>query len=87
MEYLDFESDKRARKQLDKCLVIGQESDVDVLNTCKQINKKLIETKKVYIKLDSMATCSVRHPNRPYTLDHIKPFGLYLELRRPRVQR
>jgi acetyl-CoA carboxylase carboxyl transferase subunit alpha len=41
MEYLDFEPIKELEEQLDKCLIIGQESDVDVTNTCKQINKKL----------------------------------------------
>ena len=47
MEYLDFELPiKELEEQLDKCVVIGQESDVDVTNTCKQINKKLEETKK-----------------------------------------
>ena len=47
MEYLDFELPiKELEDQLDKCLVIGQESDIDVTNTCKQINKKLEETKR-----------------------------------------
>jgi acetyl-CoA carboxylase carboxyl transferase subunit alpha len=46
MEYLDFELPiKDLEDQLEKCIVIGQESDVDVTNTCKQINKKLIDTK------------------------------------------
>ena len=47
MEYLDFELPiKELEDQLDKCLIIGQESDVDVSKTCKQIEKKLEETKK-----------------------------------------
>ena len=47
MEYLDFELPiKELEDQLDKCEIIGQESDVDVTNTCKQIEKKLQETKK-----------------------------------------
>jgi acetyl-CoA carboxylase carboxyl transferase subunit alpha len=45
MEYLDFELPIK-EDQLEKCIVIGRESDVDVTNTCKQINKKLIDTKK-----------------------------------------
>ena len=46
MEYLDFELPiKELEDQLDKCEIIGQESDVDVTNTCKQIEKKLQETK------------------------------------------
>ena len=51
MEYLDFELPiKELEDQLDKCLVIGQESDVDVSNTCKQITNKLEETKKSIYK-------------------------------------
>ena len=51
MEYLDFELPiKELEDQLEKCQVIGLESDVDVTNTCKQISKKLIETKKSIYK-------------------------------------
>ena len=51
MEYLDFELPiKELEDQLDKCEIIGQESDVDVSNTCKQIEKKLEETKKKIYK-------------------------------------
>ncbi|MEN9488086.1 MAG: Acetyl-coenzyme carboxylase carboxyl transferase alpha subunit, partial [Bacteroidota bacterium] len=47
MEYLDFELPiKELVDQLDKCQIIGQESDVDVTNTCDQISQKLEETKK-----------------------------------------
>ena len=49
MEYLDFELPiKELEDQLDKCEIIGQESDVDVTNTCKQIEKKLQETKSPF---------------------------------------
>jgi acetyl-CoA carboxylase carboxyl transferase subunit alpha len=45
MEYLDFELPiKELQDQLEKCQSIGTESDVDVTETCKQIEKKLIET-------------------------------------------
>ena len=38
MEYLDFELPiKELEDQLDKCQVIGLESNVDVTNTCKQM--------------------------------------------------
>jgi acetyl-CoA carboxylase carboxyl transferase subunit alpha len=59
MEYLDFELPiKELEDQLAKCQVIGQ--NLRCTNTCKQINKKLIETKKhIFKKLDSMATCTV----------------------------
>ena len=47
MEYLDFELPiKELEDQLDKCQIIGEESNVDVTATCKQIEKKLEETKK-----------------------------------------
>lgn len=75
MEYLDFEQPiKELVEQLDKCQVIGQESDIDVTNTCKQIEKKLEQTKREINKnLTAWQRVQLsRHPNRPYTLDHIK---------------
>jgi len=75
MEYLDFEQPiKELEEQLEKCTLIGQESDVDVTNTCKQIEKKLKETKKdLYKNLTPWQRVQLsRHPNRPYTLDYIK---------------
>lgn len=85
MEYLDFELPiKELEEQLDKCTIIGQESDVDVSNTCKQIEKKLEETKKqIYGNLTAWQRVQMsRHPNRPYTLDHIKALtgGTFLEM-------
>ena len=42
MEYLDFEMPiKELLDQLDKCQIIGEESDVDVSATCRKIEKKL----------------------------------------------
>jgi len=75
MEYLEFELPiKELEEQLDKCQIIGQESDVDVTETCKQIENKLAETKKeIYKNLTAWQRVQLsRHPNRPYTLDHIK---------------
>ncbi|KIX22237.1 acetyl-CoA carboxyl transferase [Flavobacterium sp. 316] len=85
MEYLDFELPiKELEDQLDKCVVIGQESEVDVSNTCKQIEKKLEETKKnIYKNLTAWQRVQMsRHPNRPYTMDHIKALcgDTFLEL-------
>ena len=46
MEYLDFELPiKELEEQLEKCALIGEESDVDVTETCEQIEKKLEATK------------------------------------------
>ncbi|MEX2349454.1 MAG: acetyl-CoA carboxylase carboxyltransferase subunit alpha [Flavobacteriaceae bacterium] len=75
MEYLDFELPiKELNEQLEKCTLIGQESDVDVTNTCKQIEKKLAETKKkIYKNLTPWQRVQLsRHPDRPYTLDYIR---------------
>ncbi|MEO8254021.1 MAG: acetyl-CoA carboxylase carboxyltransferase subunit alpha [Flavobacterium sp.] len=75
MEYLDFELPiKELEDQLDKCQVIGQESDVDVTATCTKINEKLIETKKnIYQNLTAWQRVQLsRHPSRPYTLDHVR---------------
>lgn len=75
MEYLEFELPiKELEDQLDKCQIIGKESDVDVTETCKQIEKKLEETKKnIYKNLTAWQRVQLsRHPNRPYTLDHIR---------------
>jgi acetyl-CoA carboxylase carboxyl transferase subunit alpha len=85
MEYLDFEQPiKELEDQLDKCQVIGQESDVDVTNTCKQIQKKLDETKRdIYKNLTAWQRVQLsRHPNRPYTLDYVKALcgDTFLEL-------
>ena len=74
MEYLDFELPiKELEEQYQKACNIGSESNVDVTATCKQIEKKLIETKKkIYKDLTAWQRVQLsRHPNRPYTLDYI----------------
>ena len=75
MEYLEFELPiKELEDQLQKCQIIGDESQVDVTETCKQIQKKLDSTKKeIYKNLTPWQRVQLsRHPNRPYTLDYIK---------------
>ncbi len=75
MEYLDFELPiKELQEQLDKACKIGEESNVDVTNTCKQIEKKLVETKKeIYKNLTPWQRVQLsRHPDRPYTMDYIR---------------
>lgn len=74
MEYLDFELPiKELEEQLQKCEIIGKESNIDMTLTCEQIETKLIETKKsIYQNLSAWQRVQLsRHPNRPYTLDHI----------------
>ncbi|WP_268224273.1 acetyl-CoA carboxylase carboxyltransferase subunit alpha [Sinomicrobium oceani] len=85
MEYLDFELPiKELEEQLSKCRVIGEESDVDVTETCKQIDKKLTQTKKeIYKNLTAWQRVQLsRHPSRPYTLDYVRAMcgDTFLEL-------
>ena len=74
MEYLEFELPiKELEEQLDKCEIIGKESGVDVSESCTNIEKKLLKTKKdIYKNLTAWQRVQLsRHPSRPYTLDHI----------------
>ncbi|MFD1096580.1 acetyl-CoA carboxylase carboxyltransferase subunit alpha [Salegentibacter chungangensis] len=85
MEYLDFELPiKELEEQYQRACNIGEESNVDVTATCKQIEKKLAETKKeIYKNLTAWQRVQLsRHPNRPYTLDYIKAIcgDTFLEL-------
>lgn len=85
MEYLDFELPiKDLEDQLEKCQIIGEESAVDVTETCNQIEKKLKEARKeIYTNLTPWQRVQLsRHPNRPYTLDYVRALcdGTFLEL-------
>ena len=85
MEYLDFELPlKELEDQLDKCNVIGDESKVDVRDTCKKLKLKIDKTKKkIYSNLTPWQRVQLsRHPSRPYTLDYINALtdGNFLEL-------
>ena len=74
MEYLEFELPiKELEDQLQKCQIIGEESDVDVTETCIQIQKKLdLAKKEIYKNLTPWQRVQLsRHPDRPYTLDYI----------------
>ena len=75
MEYLEFELPiKELEDQLQKCKLIGEESEVDVTETCAQIEKKLNVAKtEIYKNLTPWQRVQMsRHPNRPYTLDYIR---------------
>ncbi len=85
MEYLDFEKPiQELEEQLEKCVIIGKESDIDVSETCEQIEKKLDKAKKdIYKNLTAWQRVQLsRHPSRPYTLDFIAAFtkGTFMEL-------
>ena len=65
---------KELQDQLQKCQIIGEESEVDVTATCKKIEKKLVDARKnIYKNLTPWQRVQLsRHPSRPYTLDYIK---------------
>ena len=74
MEYLDFELPiKELEEQLDKCIALGNETNVDVSDTCKKLNKRLEQVKKdIYENLTPWQRVQVsRHIDRPYALDYI----------------
>ncbi len=85
MEYLEFELPiKELEDQLVKCASIGEESEIDVTETCDKIQLKLDETKKdIYKNLTPWQRVQIsRHPNRPYTMDYIEALcgDTFLEL-------
>ena len=85
MEYLEFELPiKDLEDQLQKCKIIGEESEVDVSETCEQIENKLKKTTTdIYKNLTPWQRVQLsRHPNRPYTLDYIRAIcgDTFLEL-------
>ena len=74
MEYLDFELPvKELQELIAKCQAIGDESSVDVTETCKLLTEKLEDTKKnIYSNLTAWQRVQMsRHPSRPYALDYI----------------
>ena len=74
MEYLDFELPlKELYEQLEKCKLIGEESKIDVSETCLQIEKKIKKKKEeIFGNLTAWQRVQLsRHPSRPYTLDYI----------------
>ncbi len=75
MEYLDFELPiKELEEKYQQACSIGEDGEVDVSDTCKQIEKKLEKTKRdIYKNLSAWQRVQLsRHPDRPYTLDYIK---------------
>lgn len=75
MEYLDFEKPlQELQEQFNKACRIGEESDIDVSETCKQIEKKMESIKRdLYKNLTSWQRVQLsRHPERPYTMDYIQ---------------
>ena len=74
MEYLDFELPlKELKDQLDKCNVIGDESQIDIRDTSKKLKEKIEAKKKeIYSNVTPWQRVQLsRHPSRPYTLDYL----------------
>lgn len=86
MEYLEFEQPiKDLMEQYDKCALVGEESGIDIKESCKKIEDKILATKKkIYGNLTPWQRVQLsRHPDRPYTLDYIKGLadpGSFVEL-------
>ncbi|MGC6421725.1 MAG: acetyl-CoA carboxylase carboxyltransferase subunit alpha [Flavobacteriaceae bacterium] len=85
MEYLEFESPiKILIDQIEQCKELGDQSQVDVTETCDKLEKKLVETKKeIFSNLTAWQKVQLsRHPSRPYALDYIHALteGTFMEL-------
>lgn len=86
MVFLDFEQPiAELYEQLDKIKEIEEKGNVDVQKTIKDIEKKIVDTrKKLYKKLTPWQQVQVsRHPERPYTLRYIEAItdeGSFVEL-------
>ncbi len=85
MVLLDFEEQiGELFEQLEKAKEIGEQSHVDVSTTIKELEERIVETrKKIYSNLTSWQRVQVsRHPERPYTLSYIEAItgGDFIEL-------
>ncbi len=75
MTYLDFEQPIEAlNEQLSKLLEIGKKNAVDVSDSIKELEEKIINKRReIYSDLTPWQKVQVaRHPNRPYTLHYIE---------------
>lgn len=85
MDYLDFEQPiQELEEQLEKTKSLESETQVDMSKTIKEIEKKLINTRKeIHKHLTPWQRVQLsRHPQRPYTLAYIEAMtgGNFLEL-------
>lgn len=85
MEYLEFEAPVKVLiEQIDQCKELGDQTQVDVTETCDKLERKLEETKKaIYGQLTAWQKVQLsRHPSRPYALDYINALtdGSFMEL-------
>lgn len=85
MDYLDFEQPiQELEEQLEKTKNLEVETKVDMGKTIKEIEKKLVKTRKdIYKNLTPWQRVQLsRHPQRPYTLAYINAMteGNFIEL-------
>ncbi|MBL6618764.1 MAG: acetyl-CoA carboxylase carboxyltransferase subunit alpha [Flavobacteriales bacterium] len=85
MNYLDFEEPIRLlRDQLEQAQNIDGQGQVDMQSTVADLEQKIDEvSKEIYSNLTPWQRVQVsRHPDRPYTLDHIAALtgGRFMEL-------
>lgn len=83
--FLEFEKPiQNIIEQIEKLNEVAAQGQVDVGATLKDLQKKLIDTRKaIYSKLTPWERVQVsRHPDRPYTLKYIEHFtdGTFIEL-------
>ena len=85
MNYLDFEEPIRLlREQMEQAQDIDGQGQVDMQSTVADLEKKIAEvSQEIYSNLSPWQRVQVsRHPDRPYTLDHIEALtdGRFMEL-------
>jgi acetyl-CoA carboxylase carboxyl transferase subunit alpha len=83
--FLEFEKPiQNIAEQIEKLNEVATNGQVDVKATLKDLNKKLVATRKdIYSKLTPWQRVQVsRHPERPYTLQYIERMtgGSFIEL-------
>lgn len=75
MVFLEFEKPLEALyEQLEKLKQVGEQGDVDVTASVKELEKKINQTRKeIYGNLSGWQKVQLsRHPERPYTLSYIR---------------
>jgi len=84
MIFLEFEKPlENLYQQLEKIKAVGEEGTIDVSDKVKELEKKIIQTKKeIYSNLSGWQRVQLsRHPERPYSLYYIdQMFSKFIEL-------
>ena len=89
--HLEFEKDiVEIQGQIDKLVAMAREKDIDVSDELRVLRKKLqVLKEETYQNLSPIEQVQVaRHPQRPYTLDHVERiFDDWIELHGDRAYR